>query len=198
MTTNLVVSPQTPNTELIDSRTGKITWAWLKFFMGLAQAVNEALTILGVFNGVIGPSATVEGHSGTLQATVQNLTATGELNAAALTGIVGSAQLPPAIPSAQGAVQLPTGASTNVLGTAAFDDATAFDPAGSAATAQANAETFATAGDATTLAAAKGYTNSKVIVGLSVTIATAQLTTLGSGGSMTFSNGVLTAQTPAT
>jgi hypothetical protein len=36
------------------------------------------------------------------------------------------------------------------------------------------------------------------IAGLSVTITTAQLTTLGTQGSMTFVNGLLTAQTPAT
>jgi hypothetical protein len=34
--------------------------------------------------------------------------------------------------------------------------------------------------------------------GLSVTIVTAALTGLGSQGSMTFTNGILTAQTPAT
>jgi hypothetical protein len=34
--------------------------------------------------------------------------------------------------------------------------------------------------------------------GISVTIVTAQLTTLGTQGSMTFTNGILTAQTPAT
>jgi hypothetical protein len=35
-------------------------------------------------------------------------------------------------------------------------------------------------------------------IGLSVTIVTAQLTTLGTQGSMTFTAGLLTAQTPAT
>lgn len=35
-------------------------------------------------------------------------------------------------------------------------------------------------------------------VGLSVTITTASLTAMGSQGNMTFTNGVLTAQTPAT
>lgn len=38
----------------------------------------------------------------------------------------------------------------------------------------------------------------KLHVGLSVTITTAALTGLGAQGSMTFTNGVLTAQTPAT
>jgi len=36
------------------------------------------------------------------------------------------------------------------------------------------------------------------ITGLSVTITTAKLTTLGTNGSMTFTNGILTAQTQAT
>jgi hypothetical protein len=36
------------------------------------------------------------------------------------------------------------------------------------------------------------------VTGLSVTITTAKLTTLGANGSMTFTHGILTAQTPAT
>lgn len=40
--------------------------------------------------------------------------------------------------------------------------------------------------------------NKTVAVGQSVTITTAKLTTTGTNGSMTFVNGVLTAQTPAT
>lgn len=41
-------------------------------------------------------------------------------------------------------------------------------------------------------------TNANITGGLTVTITTAKLTTLGSNGSMTFTNGILTAQTPAT
>jgi hypothetical protein len=46
--------------------------------------------------------------------------------------------------------------------------------------------------------AATARTNLGLGGGLSVTIATAKLTTLGANGSMTFTNGILTAQTPAT
>src|SRR5690348_3788105 len=142
--TNLVVSPFTPRTKLVDEN-GYATWEMLKFAQGLAQAVNNALSILGQFNGVIGPDATVAGHVGTLQANIQNLNAAGLLAATALTGIVASTQLPAADPIAQGAVVLPPGAPSNVLGSAAFTNSTAYDPTGSAATAQSNAETFATA-----------------------------------------------------
>lgn len=41
-------------------------------------------------------------------------------------------------------------------------------------------------------------TNANITGGLSVTITTAKLTTLGSNGSMTFTNGILTSQTQAT
>ena len=50
--------------------------------------------------------------------------------------------------------------------------------------------------NATTASGAR--TNLGLGSGLSVTITTAKLTTLGSNGSMTFVNGILTAQTPAT
>ena len=49
---------------------------------------------------------------------------------------------------------------------------------------------------ATTASGAR--TNLGLGSGLSVTIATAKLTTLGANGSMTFTNGILTAQTAAT
>jgi len=49
-----------------------------------------------------------------------------------LTGVATAAQLPAATSSAQGAVQLPAGAASNVLGTAAATAATAYDVAGAA------------------------------------------------------------------
>jgi hypothetical protein len=49
-----------------------------------------------------------------------------------LSGVATAAQLPAATTSAQGAVQLPTGAGSNVLGTAALQAVSAFDAAGAA------------------------------------------------------------------
>ena len=93
---NLVVSPFTPRTRLVDEQ-GYATWEMLKFAQGLAQAVNNALSILGQFNGVIGPNATVAGHVGTLAANIQNLNSSGLLAATALTGVVAPTQLPAAL-----------------------------------------------------------------------------------------------------
>lgn len=189
---NLVVSPFTPRTRLVDEK-GYATWDGLKFLQGLAQAVNNALNILGQFNGVIGTGATVSGHPGTLADTVQHLTATGQLAAAQLTGIIASVQLPPADPVTQGAVVLPAGAPSNVLDSAAFQPTSAFDPSGAAATAQTNAETFATAGDTTTLSAAKLYTDGKFPGVTAHTITLAALTVGGTQGSITWdANGVVT------
>lgn len=159
---NLVVSPFTPRTRLVDEQ-GYATWDFLKFAQGLAQAVNNALDILGQFNGVIGPQATVAARSGTLQTIVQHLTATGQLAATQLTGVVAPAQLPAALPAVQGAVALPTGAPGNTLGSAAFDDASAFDPAGAAAAAQAAAEAASDpVGSASAaLTAANGFTSGR-------------------------------------
>lgn len=56
--------------------------------------------------------------------------------------ILCAADLPAATSSAQGAVELPSGASSNQLGTAAMQPTTSFDAAGAASTAQSNAETF--------------------------------------------------------
>jgi len=200
---NLVVSPFTPRTKLVDER-GYATWDGLKFLQGLAQAVNNALNILGQFNGVIGPDATVAGHVGTLQGNIQNLTSSGLLAATALTGIVAPTQLPAALDTTQGAVVLPTGAPSNVLGSAAFTDSTDYDVSGAAATAQSNAETFATAGDTATLGAAEAFAanasnlssgtvpNAR-LSGISGTVHLGPYTVGGTQGSLTLTNGLITA-----
>jgi len=194
---NLVVSPQTPtNGNLIDPKTGQLTWGWLKFFMDLAQAVNNALTILGQFNGIIGTAATVQNRTGTLAEAVQHVDAV---------GVVQSPGIVPASDVASGAVVLPPGAVSNILGTAALENTTVFDPAGAAATAQTNAEAFATAGDTSTLAAAEAYSSNAShltsgtvpnarLGGVSGTINLDKLTPItGSNGSITVTNGIITA-----
>lgn len=130
---------------MIDPQTGLTAREWIKFFQGLAQAVNAALTILGQFDGQLGPNTTVATRAGNLVGALQNLTVSGTLAASALTGIVQPAQLPAAIPTNQGAVVLPAGAASNTLGTAALSDSSSFDAAGAAAAAQAAAEAYAAA-----------------------------------------------------
>jgi hypothetical protein len=189
--TNLVSSPQTPTEAVVDLKTGRFNWSGMKWAQGITQAVNNALTILGLFNGKIGIGATVEGHGGTLATAVQHLTPTGQLIASQLTGIIASAQLPAADPAAQGAVVLPTGAPSNVLDTAAFQPITAFDPAGAAAAAQAASDPLGSAAAAQT--ASEAYTDSKFPGVVAHTIPLAKITTGGTDGSITVNaNGVVT------
>jgi hypothetical protein len=186
---------------------GQMPFAWIKWFQNTVTVINAAFNPQGVLQGQIGPKAILTGRTGTLQAMLSNVSNTGAVAATSLTGVINPAQLPAAGTGAHGAVQLPPGATTSTLGTAALEDTTAFDaagsaaaaqaasdPVGSAATAQANAETFAS--NASNLTS--GTVPNARLGGLSVTIVTAQLTALGAQGSMTFTNGILTAQTPAT
>lgn len=177
----------------INGPDGQMSSIWQRFFSDVIQRLQNGLDIIGRFTGQIGAAATVEGHAGTLATTIQHLTPSGQLIASQLTGVIASAQLPPADPAAQGAVQLPTGAPTNILGSASLQAATDFDPAGAAATAQANAEAFSGAGDVTTLTAAKSYTDSKFPGVAAHTIVLLKLTGGGANGSITWNaNGVIT------
>jgi len=164
--------------------------------MGITQAVNAALNALGFFNGTIGVNAIVEGHPGTLATVIQHLTPTGTLAATALTGVVQPAQLPAADPITQGAVVLPAGAPSNTLDTAAFQPVSAFDPAGAAAAAQAASDPLGSASTAETNA--KAYTDSKFAFGISGTVALAKITGLGTDGSLTFTNGLITGKVDPT
>jgi hypothetical protein len=80
----LVVSPRTPNTPIVDRQTGQTSYDWIKFFQNLAQAVNNALSILGEFNGVLGPSASLSGRSGTVVNILQHLDSGGVVQPAGL------------------------------------------------------------------------------------------------------------------
>ena len=85
-TDNLVVSPLSASSQLIDPQTGIPTAYGQRALGRMIQAINGALTILGQFNGVIGTAATVEGQAGTVAAKVQHLGPTGNLNALNLHG----------------------------------------------------------------------------------------------------------------
>lgn len=225
--TNLVVSPLTPTTPLFDPQTGQMNYAWIKFFQALAQAVNAALTILGTFEGVIGTQATVEGHVGTVAEIVQHISGGGviqpggidfSLTSPAFTQVTGTAapaQLPAATPTTQGALILPSTGGSTTLGTAAFQNTTAFDAAGDAAAAQAAAiaaaEAFSSDGSNITsgtvaaarlpaLSALSGQITAAQLPagGVSATVPLGPLTVGGTTGSITFVDGQATAHVDPT
>ena len=78
--TSLVVSPLASTAQIVDPKTGTPTAYGQNVLMRIIEAINAALDILGQFNGVIGPAATVVSHPGTVVSVVQNLTGTGQLN----------------------------------------------------------------------------------------------------------------------
>lgn len=181
---------------------GTARWEFLKILQGWATQIANSLNSLGQFVGIIGTTATVAGRTGSLVAALQHINDI---------GVVQPAGISAATDLTQGGVVLPSGASANTLGSAALESASSFDPAGAAAAAQSNAETFATAAAATAQVSAEAFasdasnlTTGKLdparlpAAGISAVITTAALTTGGTQGSMTFTNGILTAQTPAT
>lgn len=195
---NSVVSVTLPSTPIVD-KDGRLTFPWIKWFQAVGQNINEGFDPQGNYQGPIGSHATIVGRE-FLATIVQHLSDA---------GIIDAAGLPAATPAAQGAVFMPAGATNNNLGSAAIRPATDFDPSGAAATAQANAQAFATTAantaqsNAETFAAnasniGTGTLDTNRLGGLSAVIVTAKLTGGGTNGSMTFTNGLLTAQTPAT
>jgi hypothetical protein len=181
----------------IVNKDGTASWEFVKILQNWALQINNSLNAIGQFIGTLSPNATVGGRSGTLGAALQNIDSTGILQPPGIT---------PATPLAQGGVILPTGASSNLLGTAALQPTTAFDPAGAAATAQTNAETFATAAANTAQSNAETFASNASNItsgnlalaqlptaGITHTSPLAKLTTLGTNGSLTFTNGILTA-----
>ena len=175
---------------LID-RDGNMTPIWKKWWSVAIPRIQEALNKFETFEGIIGLDATVEGRPGTVADALAHVDPV---------GVVLSPGLVPATDVAAGAVQLPTGAVSNTLGSAALQDATDFDPAGAAATAQANAiaasDPAGSAGAAET--ASKAYTDSKFAPGISGTVPLAKITGLGADGSLTFANGLITAKVDPT
>jgi len=164
----------------------------IKWMQSVGKLVNEGFDQAGNYQGPIGSQATIVGRR-FLATIVQHLSDA---------GIIDASGLPAASPTEQGAVKLAVGSVGNTLGSAAMESTASFDPSGSAAAAQTNAETFASSAAGSAQSNANTYTDSKVAaafaLGISVTITTAALTTGGTQGSMTFTNGLLTAQVPAT
>ena len=190
-TNSVTVSNTTPTGALVDDQR-RATFGMLKWMQSVGKLVNQGFDQAGNYQGPIGSQATIVGRR-FLATIVQHLSDA---------GVIDSAGLPAASPTAQGAVKLAVGSVGNTLGSAAMESTASFDPSGSAAAAQANAEAFASSAAGTAQSNANTYTDSKVAAafapGISVTITTAALTGTGTQGSMTFTNGLLTAQVQAT
>jgi hypothetical protein len=193
-----------PSRSPIADSNGMATWSFLKILQVWDTKLTNGLNSIGQLIGNIDSATRVLPRVEGLGTTLQHINAS---------GVMLPAGLFPATTLVQGAVVLPAGATSNTLGTAAIQPATAFDSAGSAATAagaaqtnaeahadtvaataQSNAEAFA--GNASNITS--GTLNTSRLAGLSATIVTAKLTVGGTHGSMTFTNGLLTAQVQAT
>lgn len=80
MSNNLVV-PSNPPSPVVDAKTGQLTFAGIKWFQNIAQAVNNGLTLLGNFIGQLTQETQIEGRSGTLGTITQNLDDSGVVTA---------------------------------------------------------------------------------------------------------------------
>lgn len=199
----------------IVEKDGTATRFFIKLLQDWDTKLRNGLNSVGQLIGNIDPATRVMPRTEGLGTTLQHINSSGVILPDGLT---------PATTLVQGAVLMPSGATDNHLGTAAIQSATAFDASGSAATAQANAESYAAAAAATAQSNAEshadtvantaqsnaeafagnaanitsGTLNTARLGGLSVTITTAPLTVGGTTGSMTFTSGLLTARAPAT
>lgn len=195
MANNLIASTfQGYSTPIADPKTGLVSWTWLKKFQQWDQQLTNGLNQIGQLQGEILASTVITGRSEGIGTTV------GKINS---TGVVTPPGMVPATDSDQGAVILPAGASSNILGSAALASTTDFDPTGAAATAQSNAETYADGVAATAQSNAEAFASDASNIatgtlatarlgGITGTVTLAMLTTGGTNGSLTFTHGLIT------
>jgi hypothetical protein len=208
MTSYTITQIPAPRTPLIDETTGLLSREWFRWFNNVNSIVGSGLGVIAVINGGTGQSTYTNGQllignstgntlskntltpgagigvtNGPGSISVAN---TGVLSIVAGTGISAS--------SATGNVTVAnTGVTSFSAGT------TGLTPNSPTTGAVVLAGTLAVANGGTGATTDSGArTNLGLGGGLSVTITTAKLTTLGANGSMTFVNGILTAQTQAT
>jgi hypothetical protein len=208
MTSYSITQIPAPRTPIIDETTGLISREWFRWFNNVNSIVGSGLGVIAVINGGTGqstytngqllignntgntltkntltPSAGIGVTNGPGSISIAN---TGVLSIVAGTGISAS--------SATGNVTVAnTGVTSFSAGT------TGLTPSSPTTGAVVLAGTLAVANGGTGATTDSGArTNLGLGGGLSVTITTAKLTLAGANGSMTFTNGILTAQTAAT
>lgn len=123
-----------PQGSIVDPKTGRATWAFIKWLQDVQNRLTLGLTEIGQLIGEINANTQISGRGGTIGTALQNVTSAGVVQPPGIT---------PASDAAQGGVILPNGAPSNTLGSAALAETSQFDAAGAAAQAQANAEAFA-------------------------------------------------------
>jgi hypothetical protein len=210
-------------TPIANPQTGEVSWEWVKKFQEWELKLQNGLDTIGRFTGEIDASATISTRSGTVGTALQHIDPVGVLAATALNGVIAHANIPAAGLGVVGGVQAvdPTSHqwvdAIDETGLPSLSQPDFTDISGVAAPQQLPAPTTSTLGGVQAVTpVAHEWINSidtsgvpqlsrpdyadltGTPTGLSVTITTAALTGLGSQGSMTFTNGILTAQTPAT
>lgn len=197
-------------TPIVDPQTGQMSWEWTKWFQDAQLKLSSGLNQLGQLIGDISANTKISGRIGTIGDALKYVDPIGQFSAIQLSGIVAPASLPSAGIGSHGAVQAinPTTHqwvnSIDTSGVPQLSQPAFSDLSGSASAGQVPALSAlsgsVTAGQVPALSGLSGRitTGQLPSSGLSVTITTAKLTTGGTTGSMTFTDGILTAHVDAT
>jgi hypothetical protein len=204
--TNSVVSSTTPNGIIVTSD-GKATWIMTKWMISVGSTVNANFDPNGDYQGPIGLRATIGGRS-TLATILENIATNGVVQASGIDFDIAYVN--------KDTDHIADGFGSPLAGGKAANTALLVSPPTPEAHKWVNgfsAGVFtktqpafsdvsgtAAAGQIPALSALSGQiTGAQLPSGvISATIVTAKLTGGGTNGSMTFTNGLLTAETPAT
>jgi len=211
-----IVSVTTPTGPIVDPQTGQPTFSFTKWLQGIGNTINLAFTAQGTLSADSIPFPTANALGGvTIAGPVTHQwinaidgTGTPQLSQPAFTDLSGAAVATqvPALSALRGSVtppQVPQLSQLNGGVTAAQVPVLSQLRGGVTAGQVPNLSALngmVTASQVPALSALDGQIAEAQLpaAGLTVTIATAKLTTAGTNGSMTFTNGILTGQVQAT